>query len=77
MTITVFTPTYNRRYLIDRLYKSLCSQTDKSFEWIVVDDGSTDETIEYFSEITKKDNSFEIKYVKQENGGKHRAIIVV
>ena len=72
--ITVFTPTYNRAYTIDRLYRSLLLQTDNNFEWIVVDDGSTDNTQEYFAEILKKENPFSITYIKQENGGKHRAI---
>lgn len=72
--ITVFTPTYNRGYIIDKLYNSLLAQTNKNFEWIVVDDGSTDNTEEYFSELVKKETPFRIKYVKQQNGGKHRAI---
>ena len=72
--ITVFTPTYNRAYTIDILYRSLLLQTDNNFEWIVVDDGSTDNTQEYFAEILKKENPFSITYIKQENGGKHRAI---
>ncbi len=72
--ITVFTPTYNRAYILDQLYKSLCSQTNKDFEWVVVDDGSTDTTREYFEKITKEKNEFDIVYICQENGGKHRAI---
>ena len=72
--ITVFTPTFNRAYIIDKLYQSLLTQTNKDFEWIVVDDGSTDNTEDYFKEILKKDNPFKILYVKQENGGKHRAV---
>ena len=43
--ITVFTPTYNRAYIIEKLYESLCWQTCKDFEWLVVDDGSRDNTI--------------------------------
>lgn len=72
--ITVFTPTYNRAYIIDKLYQSLLIQTNKDLEWLVVDDGSTDNTEEYFKEILNKDNPFKISYIKQENGGKHRAI---
>lgn len=72
--ITIFTPTYNRGHLIDRLYQSLLAQTSKDFEWIVIDDGSSDNTEEYFLQIIKKDNPFEIIYKKQPNGGKHRAI---
>ena len=42
--ITVFTPTYNRAYIIEKLYKSLQQQTKKNFEWIIVDDNSSDNT---------------------------------
>lgn len=44
MLITIFTPTYNRAYTLERLYKSLTSQNKKKFEWIILDDGSTDNT---------------------------------
>lgn len=71
--ITVFTPTYNRAHLLPRLYDSLCKQTSFDFEWLVVDDGSTDNTQSLFNEwsYTKE---FNIRYIKQNNGGKHRAI---
>lgn len=72
--VTVFTPTYNRAYIIDNLYQSLLAQTSFDFEWLVIDDGSTDETEQYFNSIILKDNPFTITYVKQVNGGKHRAI---
>ena len=71
---TIFTPTYNRRYLIDNLYQSLLMQTDKNFEWLVIDDGSTDNTEKYFSELLAKPQPFPIRYLKQKNGGKHRAV---
>ena len=74
MKITVFTPTYNRAYVIDELYNSLLNQTVTDFEWIVIDDGSNDNTEEYFNKICKNENPFKIIYLKQENGGKHRAI---
>ena len=72
--ITIFTPTYNRRQLIERLYQSLLSQTRKNFEWLVVDDGSTDNTENYFVDLLTRQQPFPIRYIKQENGGKHRAI---
>ena len=71
---TIFTPTYNRRELIDNLYHSFLAQTDKNFEWLIIDDGSTDDTEKYFSELTSKPQPFPIRYLKQVNGGKHRAI---
>ncbi len=72
--ITVFTPTYNRKNTLNKLYESLLSQTDKNFEWLVVDDGSTDGTESYFADISSRENPFDVVYVKQQNGGKHRAI---
>lgn len=73
MLLTVFTPTYNRATIIENLYKSLQRQTCKDFEWVVVDDGSSDGTEELFT-IWQQESSFLVKYIKQENGGKHRAI---
>ena len=73
MLITVFTPTYNRAHLLSRLYDSLCKQTYIDFEWVIVDDGSSDKTDEVvLSFISNK--LFSINYIKQKNGGKHRAI---
>lgn len=72
--ITVFTPTYNRAYTLERLYRSLQSQTVQEFEWIVIDDGSTDNTEELIANFKKENNMFSIRYEKVENGGKHRAI---
>ena len=74
MKITVFTPTYNRGYIIENLYRSLQKQSFTDFEWLVIDDGSSDNTEELFKKWTKEVNDFEIRYYKQENGGKHRAI---
>lgn len=74
MKITVFTPTYNRGYTIEKLYRSLQQQTFTDFEWLVIDDGSTDSTEELFKEWFNENNPFVIRYYKVENGGKHRAI---
>lgn len=72
--ITVFTPTYNRGYIIRNLYNSLCRQSFHDFEWLVIDDGSTDETEILFQHLISKKNFFQIRYIKQQNGGKCRAI---
>lgn len=74
ITITIFTPIYNRAYIIENLYNSLKRQTDKNFEWLVVDDGSTDNTEELFNKWMSEENDFPIRYYKKENGGKCRAI---
>lgn len=71
--ITVFTPAYNRANLLPRLYESLKRQTSKNFMWIVVDDGSTDNTKELVQKWIDKTNEFEIKYIYKENGGLHTA----
>lgn len=71
--ITVFTPTYNRKYIIGKLYESLCSQTCQNFEWVIVDDGSTDGTKGLISSFISE-QKIAIRYIKKTNGGKHRAI---
>lgn len=71
---TVFTPTYNREDTLKRLYDSLVRQTNKSFEWVIIDDGSIDNTEQVVNEFIKNENQFEIIYKKVQNGGKHRAI---
>lgn len=74
MRITIFTSTYNRAYTIGLLYDSLKKQTFKDFEWVVIDDGSLDNTRELFEKWIKEDNFFPIYYKYVENGGMHRAI---
>lgn len=71
-TLTVFTPSYNRAYTLPRLYKSLCEQTCSDFCWLVVDDGSTDNTKELIDSYIDE-GLVQIKYLMQENGGKQRA----
>lgn len=74
MKITVFTPTYNRGYCLERLFKSLVHQTYYDFEWVIVDDGSTDNTKELVEKFRLENIKFPIIYKKTKNGGKHRAI---
>ena len=71
-SLTVFTPTYNRAHLLQRLYESLKRQTSDDFVWLIVDDGSTDDT-KTLIERYKGENAIEIKYYSRENGGKMRA----
>lgn len=71
--LTIFTPTYNRGYIISNLYQSLLRQSDFNFEWLVIDDGSTDDTAFYFENLLKEEHPFSIRYVWKENGGKHTA----
>lgn len=72
--VTLFTPTYNRGYILERLYRSIQRQTYHNFEWIVLDDGSGDNTQELVQNWMKEDNFFTIRYYKTKNGGKCRAI---
>lgn len=74
MLITIFTPTYNRAHLLPRLYESLCKQTFKDFEWVIVDDGSVDETRNVVAGFEDDNEKIPIRYFYKKNGGKHRAI---
>jgi glycosyltransferase involved in cell wall biosynthesis len=70
--LTVFTPAYNRAHLLPRLYDSLCRQTSDDFEWLLIDDGSSDNTKELVAQwITE--NRIVIRYIYQENQGMHGA----
>lgn len=66
--LTVFTPTYNRAHTLPRTYNSLCNQTIKDFEWLVIDDGSTDNTKELV-DVWVAENKIPIRYIYKENGG--------
>ena len=72
MKFTIFTPTYNREGLLISLYESLKKQTFKDFEWLIVDDGSVDNTNETVQQFIKE-NILNISYYYKENGGKQRA----
>lgn len=70
--LSIVTPTYNRAQLLGRCYESLLNQTNFDFEWIVVDDGSSDNTEEVVKSFDT--DKFTINYVKKANGGKHTAL---
>lgn len=70
--LTIYTPTFNRADILPELYKSLCQQTSRNFLWLVIDDGSTDNTAQVI-ETWKNEADFKIQYYLQPNGGKFRA----
>lgn len=70
--ITIFTPTYNRAKLLTRIFESLINQTNKNFIWLIIDDGSSDDTLEIVNKF-KKTADFKIEYYYKTNGGKHTA----
>lgn len=72
--ITIMTPTYNRAYILGQAYRSLCEQTSFEFEWIIIDDGSSDGTSDLVNKWIDECKDFHIIYYQQQNGGKHRAI---
>ncbi|MFD4703683.1 glycosyltransferase family A protein [Gottfriedia sp. NPDC058432] len=71
--LTILTPTFNRSKLLIDCYVSLKNQTLKDFEWIIIDDGSIDDTKAIVAELMSK-NEIDIKYFYKENGGKHTAL---
>lgn len=71
--ITVITPTYNRAYTLDICYNSLCNQTNLDFSWLVIDDGSTDNTENLVNQY-KNERKISIDYIKKKNGGKASAL---
>lgn len=75
MTVTVLTPTFNRERVLRSLWDSLQKQTVKDFEWLVVDDGSTDGTKNLITQLQEK-SDFPIRYIYKSNGGKHTALNV-
>lgn len=73
VTLTVFTPVYNRAHTLPRTYESLRGQNCKDFMWLIIDDGSTDGVESLVRKWQKEDNGFEIQYIYKENGGMHTA----
>lgn len=71
--LTVFTPAYNRAHTLPRTYESLLRQDCKDFVWLIVDDGSTDNTAELVKSWQERDNGFDIRYIYKPNGGMHTA----
>lgn len=71
--ITIFTPAYNRKKELSVLYNSLLLQDYNDFEWVIVDDGSVDDTENLILDL-KNENKMNIVYFKQENKGKSKAV---
>lgn len=71
--LTVCTPTYNRAYILRRPFESLLKQTFKDFEWLIIDDGSSDNTENLVKEFIEQAD-FSIKYVSKPNGGRASAL---
>lgn len=71
--LTVFTPAYNRAYTLPRTYESMKQQKNTDFIWLIVDDGSSDNTAELVRQWQREENGFEIQYIYKENGGMHTA----
>lgn len=73
--LTILTPTYNRGEYLERVYNSLVAQTDQNFEWLLIDDGSTDNTEEVVRKLAKKnEHAFHFRCYFKPNGGKHTAL---
>ena len=72
MMLTLFTPAYNRAHTLPRLFDSLLSQTCMEFEWLIIDDGSSDHTAQLMADFNEQ-GKFPIRYIYKENGGKHTA----
>lgn len=72
--ISILTCTYNREAYLPALYQSLKNQTSHNFEWVIIDDGSRDNTRELAETWMRQEKTFKISYYWQQNGGKHRAV---
>lgn len=75
MGLTILTPTYNRAHMLNTVYDSLLKQTDHNFQWLLIDDGSSDDTAMVMQQIINQHQAeFSIDYYKKKNGGKHTAM---
>lgn len=74
LLITIFTPAYNRAHLLLRLFHTMKLQTNLAFEWLIVDDDSSDDTESVVQKFINEETRFSIRYYKQKHGGKHRAM---
>ena len=72
--LSIITPTYNRSDSLNNCYVSLQNQTDRRFEWIIIDDGSVDDTQAVVESFLEQSPLFPIYYIHKENGGKHTAL---
>lgn len=72
--LTIITPTYNRADCLKDCWESLCAQTRQDFQWLIIDDGSTDHTATVVQELQKRTDSFRVDYIQKPNGGKHTAL---
>lgn len=73
-SLSIITPSYNRGNMLKNCFESLRFQSNYDFEWIVVDDGSMDDTRSVMEYISNEHIPFEIRYIWKENGGKHTAL---
>ena len=72
MLLTIFTPTYNRANKLENVYNSLKNQISSEYEWLIVDDGSIDNTKKIVEKFIN-DSLLNVRYIKKDNGGKHTA----
>ncbi len=68
--LTIFTPTYNREHTLPRLYESLKRQTNMNFEWLVINDGSTDDTVSLLKQWQAEETGFDKRFYTIDNGGR-------
>ena len=72
--ITILTPTYNRANCLPKLFESLTRQTNRNFQWLVIDDGSSDNTVDFLKGLCGEEHGFKFAFYTKSNGGKHTAL---